>query len=193
MRVHLMKLTLLAAASLLLSSGPLCAQTITAESIATSISFDSGRPKDQYNEYSVKLATLLAGYSPAALKRIFGKTVAVNSVPTLNMELGLEPMNFPSLSSELTNATMTELDKVYDYLAENPDARIQIDGHTDANKHYDQALSEARAASAAAYLASKGIDASRMETAGYANNRPLIEGYSKAAKDANRRIEIRVL
>jgi len=38
---------------------------------------------------------------------------------------------------------MTELDKVFDNFMENPDARIQIDGHTDAVKHYDQALSEA--------------------------------------------------
>ncbi len=88
---------------------------------------------------------------------------------------------------------MTELDKVFDNFMENPDARIQIDGHTDAVKHYDQALSEAQATSAATYLASKGIDASRLETAGYANTRPLVEGNTKAAKEANRRVEIRVL
>lgn len=168
-------------------------QTITAESIATYISLDSGRPKDQYSEYSAKLATLLAGYSPAALERIFGKVVSVDFQPTLNTELGLEPMNFGSLSSVLTPGAEAELDKVFEYLQENPGARIMIEGHTDANLHYDQALSEARAASAAAYLASRGIDSSRLETVGYANNRPLIEGNSKEARDANRRIEIRVL
>jgi outer membrane protein OmpA-like peptidoglycan-associated protein len=52
-------------------------------------------------------------------------------------------MNFTPLSSYLSNEAMTELDKAFDYFMENPDARIQIDGHTDAVKHYDQALSEA--------------------------------------------------
>lgn len=125
--------------------------------------------------------------------RILGKTVSVNSMPTPNTELGLGAMNFTPLSSDLSNEAMTEPDKVFDYLMENPDASIQIDGHTDAIKHCDQALSEARATSAATYLASKGIDASRLETAGYANTRPLVEGNTKAAKEANRRVKIRVL
>lgn len=75
--------------------------------------------------------------------RIFGKTVSVKSMQTLNMELSLDAMNFTPLSSYLSNEAMTELDKAFDYFMENPDARIQIDGHTDAVKHYDQALSEA--------------------------------------------------
>ncbi len=75
--------------------------------------------------------------------RIFGKTVSVNSMPTLNTELGLDAMNFTRLSSALLSEATTEPDKVFDYLMENPDASIQIDGHTDVIKHYDQALSEA--------------------------------------------------
>lgn len=75
--------------------------------------------------------------------RIFGKMVSVNSMPTLKTELGLDAMNFTPLSSDLSNEAITEPEKVFDYLMENPVASIQIDGHKDAIKHYDQALSEA--------------------------------------------------
>ena len=114
--------------------------------------------------------------------RIFGKTISVKSMPILNTELGPDAMNFTPLSSHLSNEAMTEPDKVFDYLMENPDASIQIDGHTDAIKHCDQALSEARATSAATYLASKGIDASRIETAGSANNHPPLKEIRKRPK-----------
>ena len=75
--------------------------------------------------------------------------------------------------------------------------RIQIVGHTDADKLSstlkfpdNQALSEARAASAAREL-SKGLkDGSRIDTEGRGANEPLVKETDATAKAQNRRIEI---
>ncbi len=162
--------------------------------IASHISLDSGLPKVEYLDYSQKLADLLNGYSPEALERIFGDFVPAYAKPvSLNEELDMGEMNFPSLSAELTPGSKQELDKVFDYLTDNPSARIVIEGHTDDNKSYDQALSESRAVAAMLYLAELGIAPDRIETIGYAGTKPIESGNSAAAKAANRRIEIALL
>ncbi|MDF1740963.1 MAG: OmpA family protein [Verrucomicrobiales bacterium] len=162
--------------------------------ISSYISLDSGNPQVDYADYSRKLAELLNGYSPQALARIFGDFVPAYASPvSLNEELGMGPVNFPSLSSDLSSGAKQELDKAFTYLTDNPGAKVVIEGHTDANKSYDQALSESRARAAMLYLAELGISVDRMETVGYAGTQPVEEGNSDAAKAANRRIEIKLL
>lgn len=162
--------------------------------IASHISSDSGRPRENYMEYSEKLAAVLNGLTPAARYRVFGDYVPAYAPPvSLTDKLGMEPINFGSLSTALSPAAEAELDKVLEYLLENPNARINIEGHTDANKSIDQPLSEARARAAMLYLAQQGIDPSRIETVGYAGTQPIAEGSSDAAKAQNRRIEIGLL
>ncbi|MDF1826653.1 MAG: OmpA family protein [Verrucomicrobiales bacterium] len=133
------------------------------------------------------------GLSAEARKRVFGDYVPGYAAPvSLTEKLGLESINFASLSSQLSPGSHAELDKVLSYLNENPNAKILIEGHTDANKSYDQALSEARADEAKLYLAMNGIDPSRVETIGYAGTKPIVEGTSSEARAANRRIEIQL-
>lgn len=181
----------LAAVFLAVISGTSVSAQITAEGIANHIVYDSGHARDGYMEYSQQLADLLNSYSPEALNRILTNYVPAPSAPiSLNKELNLSAINFGSLSSKLTPDAEKELDKVFDYLKNNPIAKILIEGHTDANLSYDQALSESRADSAMLYIATKGIDPARIETIGYAGTKPIAAGNSKAAKAQNRRIEI---
>ena len=162
--------------------------------ISSYISLDSGKPKVDYAVYSQKLADLLNGYSPEALARIFGDFVPAYAPPvSLNEELGMGAVNFKPLSSDLSSEAKKELDKVFTYLTENSSAKIVIEGHTDDNKSYDQALSESRAIEAKLYLAKLGIAIDRMETVGYANTQPIEKGNSDAAKASNRRIEIELI
>ncbi len=161
---------------------------ITAESIAMQISAESGGSPENYRSYSERLAKTLYGLTPAARARVFGRAASV----LLNDELGLEPINFANKSADLTADSRAELDKVAEFLRENPDARIMIEGHTAVAFSGDQALSENRALAAKQYLQTLGISGERIESAGYANTRPLVEGTSTAAQSQNRRIAIKV-
>ncbi|WP_097044357.1 OmpA family protein [Flagellimonas pacifica] len=70
----------------------------------------------------------------------------------------------------------TELDKLVAVMNEYPDMVIKIESHTDAigKKAYNKYLSDKRAKSTRDYIISKGIDASRIESAmGYGEERLL--------------------
>jgi outer membrane protein OmpA-like peptidoglycan-associated protein len=72
-----------------------------------------------------------------------------------------------------------------------PDILVEISGHCDSdgsNKH-NQILSEGRAASVKAWLVGKGIDASRITTVGYGEDKPIADNKTKEGKQKNRRIE----
>jgi outer membrane protein OmpA-like peptidoglycan-associated protein len=87
------------------------------------------------------------------------------------------------------------LDGVIAVLQENPNATIQIAGHTDSDgsDSYNQTLSEQRAASVYSYLVSHGISATRLSTVGFGESMPVVPNTSAANKARNRRIEFTVL
>ncbi|MBK6635569.1 MAG: OmpA family protein [Chitinophagaceae bacterium] len=67
-----------------------------------------------------------------------------------------------------------------------------MDGHTDSQgkDEYNQTLSEERAASVRAYLVSKGIDESRLSSAGYGETTPVADNKTAAGRAKNRRVEM---
>ncbi len=79
-----------------------------------------------------------------------------------------------------------------------PVAPVQVRGHTDAtgSAAANQTLSEARAEAAAAYLATKGIDQSRMSAVGLGSSVPIAleqnpDGSDNpAGRQENRRVEL---
>lgn len=77
------------------------------------------------------------------------------------------------------------------WLRGNPSARIIIEGHCDerGTREYNMALGDRRAAAARDYLVSLGIDAGRVETISYGEERPAAEGSNEAAWSQSRRAE----
>ncbi len=111
-------------------------------------------------------------------------------IPTLNEQLELNPIQFSRLSPTLTESGKEELDTVSQFLQDNPEAIIVIEGHTSHPQDSWDWLAQARADSAKDYLVAQGIEESRIETVGFGNDQPL-EGLE--VRDArNRRIEITV-
>lgn len=88
------------------------------------------------------------------------------------------------------------LDEVAEVLRDHPElAKIRIEGHTDSRgKDKDnQKLSQSRAESVRTYLASKGVDASRLSAVGYGESKPLVAEKSEADRAKNRRVDFFVV
>ncbi len=75
-----------------------------------------------------------------------------------------------------------------EFLRDNPDMTITIEGHCDerGTREYNIALGERRAEAAKAYLVSLGISADRIATLSYGKERPSVIGHSNQAWSQNR-------
>ena len=83
------------------------------------------------------------------------------------------------------------LDQKVAILQANPDLKIRIGGHCDerGSDEYNLALGNRRAQAAKQYLVSHGIDASRIETQSWGEEKPLVDGHDESAWSQNRRDE----
>lgn len=75
------------------------------------------------------------------------------------------------------------------WLTANPNVRVTVEGHCDerGTREYNIALGEKRANAAKNYLASLGIDPSRISTVSYGKERPAALGSDEQAWAQNRR------
>jgi peptidoglycan-associated lipoprotein len=75
------------------------------------------------------------------------------------------------------------------YLRANPDVRVMIEGHCDerGTTEYNLALGDRRARTAKEFLVNYGIEAARIETISYGEERPFALGHDEAAWSQNRR------
>ena len=86
--------------------------------------------------------------------------------------------------------TLTEIG---DMLTDHPELRLTIEGHTDSDGDdaYNQELSDRRAASVKEWLVTHyEIDASRLETAGFGESKPVAPNDTAEGKQQNRRVEL---
>lgn len=88
-----------------------------------------------------------------------------------------------------------ELERVYDFLKQNPNVKIEISGHTDdiGSQDYNQKLSEARAKSVVDYLIQLGISPDRLSFKGYGKLQPMVPNDSEENRQLNRRVEFKIL
>jgi outer membrane protein OmpA-like peptidoglycan-associated protein len=84
------------------------------------------------------------------------------------------------------------LDRFAQSLVQNPETVVQIIGHTDAtgNDAANLQLSRERANATRDYLASRGVNASRMMTDGRGEREPVASNDTDAGRARNRRVEI---
>ncbi|HEY3404273.1 MAG TPA: OmpA family protein [Ohtaekwangia sp.] len=96
---------------------------------------------------------------------------------------------------ELKSKSIPELQKIIQFLTENPLVRIEIGGHTDnsGSVQYNTELSHKRALSVFNYLVTNGINKSRLTTKGYGSSHPIASNDTDAGKEQNRRIEFKII
>jgi len=87
------------------------------------------------------------------------------------------------------------LEAVLAVLQAHPDiTKVRVEGHTDnrGDPKANKKLSEARAASVVKWLISKGIDRSRLESAGFGMERPIEANDTEEGRTINRRVEFHI-
>lgn len=96
-------------------------------------------------------------------------------------------VNKATIKPESENTLMKALKTLQTY----QDIYVEIGGHTDSDgsSTKNQKLSEARSESVKSWLVSKGIDAARISTKGYGEDKPIADNKTKEGKQKNRRIE----
>lgn len=100
-----------------------------------------------------------------------------------------EDVYFDFDSSSLDAAAQGVLREKAEYMKKRPGVSVTIEGHCDerGTNEYNLALGERRAGSTKAFLVDLGIDASRMSTTSYGEERPMAMGHDEAAWSKNRR------
>jgi peptidoglycan-associated lipoprotein len=96
---------------------------------------------------------------------------------------------FDTDKSDVDDPDKATLQSQAAWLQKNPQARVTIEGHADerGTREYNLALGERRANSAKNYLASLGVDASRLTVISYGKERPDALGSDEASWAKNRR------
>ncbi len=88
-----------------------------------------------------------------------------------------------------------ELDKVVQFLKENPSVEIEIAGHTDdkGSDTYNLNLSQGRSQSVVDYIVSQGIESYRLTAQGYGESKPIDTNATPEGQANNRRVEFTIL
>lgn len=108
----------------------------------------------------------------------------------------LKNIFFDTGKSDLRTESLAELERIKKLLSENPNLKVQINGHTDnvGNATYNKILSKKRAQSVVDYLGNNGIDLNRLTAKGFGEERPLVSNDDeKDGREINRRTEIEII
>lgn len=101
-------------------------------------------------------------------------------------------INFETGKSEIKAESNTIVDQIYEMLRQNTDLKISIEGHTDnvGSEQSNQSLSESRAKAVLNALITKGVNASRLSSKGWGQNKPVADNNTEDGRAKNRRVEI---
>ncbi len=110
------------------------------------------------------------------------------------VDLAAKNILFVTGSAKLQSKSYKGLNDVVKIMQENAEMKLEIDGHTDnvGSDEYNQTLSDDRAASVRAYIVSKGIDESRIRSAGHGETMPIADNKTAAGRQQNRRVEMKL-
>jgi len=102
---------------------------------------------------------------------------------------------FTTGSSAVSRGAQAQLNRIAQFLIENPDREVVVTGHTDStgSAATNERLSEERAAAVGSYLATRGVDPSRIATRGMGPSMPIAPNDTASGRQQNRRVDIEIL
>lgn len=108
---------------------------------------------------------------------------------SLDEEAGLLTVYFDYNEATLREDARAALMRNAEFLKQNPDVRVEIQGNCDerGSAEYNLALGMRRAEAAKQYLSDMGVDISRLQAVSYGEENPVVRGSSEVAWSKNRR------
>ncbi len=106
-----------------------------------------------------------------------------------------ESIEFDNGKAELKPEMYADLNKIVNFMYDNPDFKLRISGHTDSfgSDVFNLQLSKERAKNIHDYIVNfAGVWDDRVEYEGYGSTRPILSGTSDEAKAINRRVEFEI-
>ncbi len=124
----------------------------------------------------------------------FIKDLALQPIE-VGLTVRLKNIYFDFDKTTLKKESFVELNKVVDFLKNNPKVEIEIAGHTDSrgSDEYNLNLSQGRSQAVVDYLISQGIDSNRLTAHGYGEEKPIDTNDTDEGRANNRRVEFTVL
>lgn len=113
----------------------------------------------------------------------------------ISSKLKFSSIEFEENKAEIREEMKQDLNKVVNFLLDNPEFKLKISGHTDSggDKERNLKLSQQRAQAIKNYLVLQGdLDESRIESAGYGSSRPIVPEVTDEDKKLNRRVEFEI-
>jgi outer membrane protein OmpA-like peptidoglycan-associated protein len=112
-----------------------------------------------------------------------GQTVRINNIFFDFGKYNLRPESFP------------ELNRIVEFLTNNPSIEIEIAGHTDnvGSDSDNLILSGQRAKAVLEYLSTKGVNKSRLKSNGFGETKAIGSNDTEEGKQLNRRVEFVIL
>lgn len=120
----------------------------------------------------------------------------ISSDSTLTVELipvrySLKTISFYFQAAFLPFDKYPELDKLAEFLHENPGFTVLLCGHTErGDTEFSRKLALSRAQNVKQYLVDKGVKPSRIRCKGFSGTQPLTYGVSESERALNRRVEV---
>lgn len=118
---------------------------------------------------------------------VTGETIAAGSVRDFTINVG-DRIYFDFDSFAIRADAQPRLQAQADWLRRYPNVRVRIEGNADerGTREYNFALGARRAEAVRAFLISRGIDGSRIDTISYGKERPIADGANEEAWARNR-------
>ncbi len=154
-----------------------------AEEAAAKLAAEKARQEEIARQKALEEERLQAEAAAAQREAMAAKSLFVN-----------EDIYFEFDSYVLTGSAQDILMAKAEWLRVNPNASVTIEGHCDerGTNEYNLALGDKRAEIVKAYLVNVGIDAGRLMTISYGEERPVDTGHNEEAWAKNRRAHFEV-
>ncbi len=114
---------------------------------------------------------------------------------SISSKLKFTTIEFENGKADLLPEMYADMDKVANFLIDNPDFKVRISGHTDSDGSatLNQQLSQARADAIREYIIHlAGVEEDRVEAIGYGSSKPIVEEKTDEDKKLNRRVEFEI-
>jgi len=101
-------------------------------------------------------------------------------------------INFDSGKATIKQESMPIVEQIIEMMKQAKDIKLSVEGHTDSDgsNESNQKLSEARAKSVVEAITKGGIDAARLSSAGFGEEKPIADNSTAEGKAKNRRVEL---